>query len=88
MEMSDVRSMNNDAKFDADVKFGDKETSKKFTTQVGSQDVNVIDQIADRAFMESAALIPVNQEKFGMCKRVRKPTQKGLEYQISLLEEK
>ena len=38
--------------------------------------------------MESAALVPVNQEEFGMCKRVRKPTQKGLEYQISLLEEK
>ena len=38
--------------------------------------------------MESTALVPVNQKEFGRCKRVRKPTQKGLEYQISLLEEK
>ena len=38
--------------------------------------------------MESTALVPVNQKKFERCKRVRKPTQKGLEYQISLLEEK
>ena len=85
MEMSDVRSMNDDAKFD--VKFGNKETSKKLTTQGGSQDVNAIDQVADGAFMESAALVPVNQEEFGRYKRVRKPTHKGLEYQISLLEE-
>ena len=77
MEKSDVRSMNDDAKFDADVKFGDKETRRKFAIQVGSQDVNAIDQVADGAFMESAALVPVNQEGFGRCKRVRKLTQKG-----------
>ena len=58
--MSDVKSMNDDAKFDADVKFGDKGTSQKFTTQGGSQDINPIDQVVDRAFMESAALVPVN----------------------------
>ena len=88
MEISDVRSMNDNAKFDADVKFGDKETSKEFTMQGGSQDVNAVDQVADGAFMESTALVAVNQKEFGRCKRVRKPTQKGLEYQISLLEEK
>ena len=33
-EMSDVRSMN-DAKFDANIKFGDKKTSKRFETQIG-----------------------------------------------------
>ena len=38
--------------------------------------------------MESAALVPVNWEAFGMCKRVRKSTQKVLEYQISLLKKK
>ena len=71
MERSDVRSMNDDAKF------GDKETRRKFAIQVGSQDVNAIDQVADGAFMESPALVPVNQEEFGRCKRERKLTQKG-----------
>ena len=84
-EMPDVKSMNDDAKFDADVKFGDKGISY---SQGGSQDVNAIDQVVDRAFMESAALVPVNREEFGMCKRVRKSTQKVLEYQISLLQKK
>ena len=91
MEMSNVRSMNDDAKFDADVKFGDKETSKKFTTQGGIKDVNTVDQAADGAFMGSATLVPVNQQdqqEVGRSKRVRKPIQKGLEYQISVLEEK
>ena len=88
IEMPDVKSMNNDTKFDADVKFGDKGISQKFTTQGGSQDINAIDQVVDRAFMDSAALVPVNREEFGMCKRVRKSTQKVLEYQISLLEKK
>ena len=88
MEMSNVRSMNDDAKFDADVKFGDKATSKKFTTQGGIQDVNAVNQAADGAFMGSAALVPVDQEEFGRCKRVKESTQKGLEYQILFLEEK
>ena len=43
MEMSNVRSLNDDAKLDADVKFGVKETSKKFTTQGGIKDVNAVD---------------------------------------------
>ena len=60
IEMSDVKSMNDDAKFDADVKFGNKGTNQKFTTQGSSQDINAIDQVVDRAFMESAALVPVN----------------------------
>ena len=38
--------------------------------------------------MASATLVPVNQEEVGRGKRVRKTTQKGLEYQISVLEEK
>ena len=88
MEMSNVRSLNDDAKLDAEVKFGDKETSKKFTTQGGIKDVNAVDQAADGAFMASATLVPVNQEEVGRGKRVRKTTQKGLEYQISVLEEK
>ena len=37
--MSDVRSMIDDAKFDVDVMFDDKETSKRFTMQGGSQEV-------------------------------------------------
>ena len=88
MEMSDVRSINDDAKFDADVKFGDKGTSQRYLTQGDSQDVNAIDQVFDGAFMGSAALVLVDQEEFERCRRVRKPTQKGLEYQSSLLEEK
>ena len=36
MEISDVRGMNDDAKFDAEIMIGDKETSKKFTTQGSS----------------------------------------------------
>ena len=68
MEMSNVKSMNDNAKFDAHVKFGDKETSNKFTMQDGIQDVNTVDQAADGAFMGSTALIPVNQEEFGRCK--------------------
>ena len=64
MEISDVRSMNDNAKFDANVKFGDKETSKEFTMQGGSQDVNAVDQVADGAFMESTALVAVNQKEF------------------------
>ena len=58
-EMSDVRSMN-DAKFDANIKFGDKKTSKRFETQSGSQDVNATDKVTDGAFIGSAALVPVN----------------------------
>ena len=88
MEMSNVRSLNDDAKLDAEVKFGDKETSKKFTTQGGIKDVNAVDQAADGVFMASATLVPVNQEEVGRSKRARKTTQKGLEYQISVLEEK
>ena len=86
--MSDVRSMNDDAKFDVDFKFGDKGTRKKFTMQGCCHDVNSLDQVADGAFTGSAALVPRNQEKFGSYKRVRKPTQKELKYQISILEEK
>ena len=46
------------------------------------------DEIADEASMGNTVLVQVNQEDLGRCKRVNKPTQKGLEYQISLLEEK
>ena len=60
MEMSDVRSMNDDAKFDADVKFCDKETSKKFTAQSGSQNVNALDQVDDGAFMRRSTLVTVD----------------------------
>ena len=87
-ETLDLRSMNDDAKSDANLKFADKETRKKFTTHIGSQDVNATDEIADGLFMGSAALIPVNQEEFGRCKQVRKPTQNSLDYQFLLLEEK
>ena len=34
--MSDVRSMNHDTKFDADVNFDEKRTSARFTTHIGS----------------------------------------------------
>ena len=86
--MSDVRSMNHDTKFDADVNFDEKRTSARFTTHIGSQDVNATDGVAAAAFMGSADLNPVDHVKFGRCKRVRKSTQKKLGYQISLLEEK
>ena len=86
--MSDVRSMNDDAKFDADVKFDDKRTSKRFTTEGGSQEVNATVEVADEPSMGNTALVRVNEEELGKCKRVRKPTQKRLEYQISLVEEK
>ena len=85
--MSDVRSMNDDAKFDADVKFDDKGTSKRFTTEGGSQEVNASDEVADEASMGNTVLVRVNQGERGRCKQVRKPTQKGLGYQISLAEE-
>ena len=81
--MSDVRSMNDDAKFDADAKFDDKGTSKIFTTEGGSQGVNATDEVADEASMGNTVLVRVNQEECGRCKPVRKSTQKGLEYQIS-----
>ena len=87
-EISDVRSMNDDAKFEADVKFYDKGTSKRFTTQGGSQEVNATDEVADEASIGNTVLVRVNQEELGRCKRLRKPTQKGLEYQILLQEEK
>ena len=87
-EISDVRSMNDDAKFEADVKFDDKGTSKRFTTQGGSQEVNATDEVADEASIGNTVLVRVNQEELGRCKRLRKPTQKGLEYQILLQEEK
>ena len=38
--------------------------------------------------MGSVTLVPVNQEEVERGKRVRKPTQKGLEYQISVLATK
>lgn len=85
--MSDVRSMNRDTKFDADVNFDEKRTSARFTAHIGSQDVNATDGVAAAAFMGSADLNPVDHVKFGRCKRVRKSTQKKLGYQISLLEE-
>ena len=52
--MSDVRSMNDYANFDADVKFGDKGLNKRFRIPGGSQDVNSIYQVVDGAFMGSA----------------------------------
>ena len=72
--MSYVRSLNNDAKFDVDVKFGVARVSML--------------QIAVRTFMGSNVLVPVNQEELKRCSRGRKPTQKKLEYQMSLFEEK
>ena len=63
-------------------------TRKRFATHGGSQDVNATDDTADRAFIRSNALIPMNQNKFGRCKQARKPIQKCLEYEILLLEEK
>ena len=86
--MLDVRSMNDDAKFDADVKLDDKGTSKRFTTQSGSQEVNATDEVADETSMGNTVSVRVNQEELGRCKGVRKPTQKGLEYQISFVKEK
>ena len=47
MEMSDARSMKDDVKFDADVKFGDKRTSRRFITCIGGQIVNDTDEVAD-----------------------------------------
>ena len=49
-------------------------------------DLNLANKVADVAFMESADLVAMNQEKRGRWKTVKKPTQKGLEYQISFLE--
>ena len=51
-------------------------------------DVNVANWVADIGFMGRADLVPVDQEEFGRCKPVKKPTQKGMEYQISFLEKK
>lgn len=53
MEISDVRSLNDDAKFDVDVKFGVARVSML--------------QIAVRTFMGSNALVPVNQEELQRC---------------------
>lgn len=53
MEISDVRSLNDDAKFDVDVKFGVARVSML--------------QIAVRTFMGSNALVPVNQEELHRC---------------------
>ena len=86
--MPDVRSMNDVAKFVAEVKFDDKRSSKRFTTQSGSQKVNATDEVAGEASMGNTVLLRVNQEELGRCKQVRKPTQKELEYQLLLLEEK
>ena len=49
-------------------------------------DVDLANKVADVAFMGSADLVPMNQEELGSWKTVKKPTQKGLEYQISFLE--
>ena len=51
-------------------------------------DVNVANWVADIGFMGRADLVPVDQEEFRRCKPVKKPTQKGMEYQISFLEKK
>ena len=80
--------MNDDVNFDADITFGDKGTSKRFMTHDGIQDVNVADEVADEAFVGSAALVPRNQEEFVRSKKVRKPTQNELKYQIPILEDK
>ena len=34
--MSDARTINDDAKFDADIKFSDKRTRRRFTKQGGN----------------------------------------------------
>lgn len=51
-------------------------------------DVNVANWVAGIGFMGRADLVPVDQEEFGRCKPVKKPTWKGMEYQISFLEKK
>lgn len=68
IEIPVVRSMNDDANFDADVKFDNKETNRRLTTHGGIQDVNASDEVTDEAFMRSTAFFLVSQEEFGRCK--------------------
>ena len=66
--------MNDDANFDADVKFDDKEINRRLTTHGGIQDVSASYEVTNEAFMRSAAFFLVSHERFGRCKQVRKPT--------------
>ena len=59
-----LRSMNDNANFYDDVRFGNKGMSKKFTTHDSNKDVNATDELVDGAFMGSAGLVPVNQDVF------------------------
>ena len=45
--MSDIKIVNDDTKFDADVKFGSKGTSNRFTMQYSSQEFNATDEVAE-----------------------------------------
>ena len=59
-----LRSMNDNANFYDDVRFGNKGMSKKFTTHDSNKDVSATDELVDGAFMGSAGLVPVNQDVF------------------------
>ena len=60
-EISDVKGMKDDARFDAHLKFGDKRASKSVSKHGSSQHINATDKIVDEAFLVSAGIIPVNQ---------------------------
>lgn len=55
--------MNNDAKFDSHLKFGDKRASKCFSKHGSIQDVDTTDEAADGVLISSTGLIPVDHEK-------------------------
>lgn len=58
-EKWEIRITNDDVKFDANVRVGDKEASKKFITHSSSQ--NATNELADGAFMGGVGLVPVIQ---------------------------
>ena len=60
-EKWEIRITNDDVKFEANVRVGDKETSKKFITHSSSQNVNATNELADGAFMGGVGLVPVIQ---------------------------
>ena len=72
--MSDVKSMNNDAKFDSHLRFGDKRASKCFSKHGSIQDVNATDEVADGVLIGSTGSIPFDHEKWRRNKQMKKPT--------------
>lgn len=62
--MLDVKSMNNDAKFDSHLKFGDKKASRCFSKHGSIQDVDATDEVADGVLISSTGLTPVDHEKW------------------------